>query len=115
MDQQKSLIYELQVKAIPKLMEDISGTGLNIAGVGYLELGIEVYPSIKKEDEDQWFAWLRKQGLGGIIKETIHHKTLQATVSEQLDKGTKFPDYVNVALIPTAELKAEKKKASKRK
>ena len=31
----------------------------NLPGVGRLELGIELYPYVKKDDEEEWFEFLR--------------------------------------------------------
>lgn len=112
MEQQKSLVHRLCTVAIPPLMEDLEGDGVNIPGVGFVEVGVELYPYVKVDDQDRWFKWLRDGGNGGIIKETIHHKTLQAFVGEQIDDPEKaglLPDYLTVGKIPTAVLKAEKK------
>ena len=69
---------------------------------------------MKKADEGDFHAWLRKNKPGGIIVDYIHYKTLQATVKEQLAEGKTFPDYVNIAKVPTATLKVEKKSAKKK-
>jgi len=104
-----SLIHKIAVEKIPPLMENLDTDFFNVPGVGAVEYGIEVYPSIKKDDQDAWFKWLRSKKLGAIIVEYIHPKTLQAFVKEQLGQQTEFPSYVNIAKIPTAKLKAERK------
>lgn len=114
MDQQKSLVHKLTVFKIPPLMENIESDFVNVPGVGLLELGIEVYPSIKKDDTPAFHAFLRENQHGDIIVPCIHFKTLQAFVAEQLANGETFPDYVNIAKIPTAKLKKEKAPKKKR-
>jgi hypothetical protein len=114
MDQQKSLVHQISVFKLPPLLEDIEGDGVNLPGVGYVESSIEVYPSIKKDDTESFHDWLRANKNGGIIVQYIHYKTLQAFVIEQLNAGVAFPDYVNIAKIPTAKIKAEKKSAKKK-
>lgn len=114
MNQQVSLIHKISVGSLPKLMEDIQGDGLNVPGVGYAELVIEIYPSVKKDDEPEFFDWLRDRGDGDLIKESIHYKTLQAWTIEQIDdpeKAGDLPDILNVGKVPTVKLKAERKKA----
>lgn len=109
MEQQKSLVHRIATDKLPKLMEDAEHDFLNVPGVGALEYVIEVYPAIKKEDQDEWYAYLRDNDHGDIIVEYIHPKTLQAFVKEQLGLGVKLPQYVNAAKIPTVTIGAEKK------
>lgn len=118
MEQQKNLVHRLTTIAIPPLMEQIVGDGVNLPGVGYVEVGIELYPYVKVDDIPDFYAWLRENDAGGIIKETIHHKTLQAWVGEMIDdpeKAGTLPPMLTVGKIPTAVLKAEKKSSKKRK
>lgn len=42
--------------------------------------------------DEQLFAWLQSVGLGAIIKSTVHHSTLQATVSEFVEQGGQAPE-----------------------
>lgn len=116
MEQQKSLIYKIAVGKLPPLMENTEQDMINLPGIGKLEYGIEIYPSIKVDDKPDFFAWLRKNKSGDIIKEDVHYKTLQSFVREQLSnpEGLKLPEIVNVAKIPTVtlgkELKSKKSK-----
>jgi hypothetical protein len=54
------LIHRLSTIAMPPLMDDIEGDGVNLPGIGYVELGIELYPYVKVDDEDKFFNWLRR-------------------------------------------------------
>lgn len=48
-------------------------------GVNYV-FTVDEYYSVQKENESAAFEWLRKHGVGSIIKETVHHKTLSSTL-----------------------------------
>jgi hypothetical protein len=117
MDQQKSLIYKIEVQKLPTLMEGLDQDIINLPGVGKLEYGIEVYASVKVEDKPTLFDWLRDNEAGDLIKEDVHYKTLNSFVTEQLanPEGLKLPEYMNVAKIPTVKLGKElKSKKSKK-
>lgn len=109
MKQYGALVHKLATGPLAKLMEDQELDFFNVPGIGALEYGIEVYPSIKKEDQEAWYGYLRKRGDGSIIVEYIHPKTLQAYVKEQLGNSVKLPAYVNAAKIPTVSIGKEKK------
>lgn len=119
MEQQKSLVFRLTTKVIPPMLDDEESNGKNFPGLGYLEIGIELYPYVKVDDMPAFFDWLDKNGHGGIAKRTIHHKTFQAWAGEMIDdplKARKLPEkLLTIGKIPTASLKAEKKSSKKRK
>lgn len=104
-----SLVHKIAVLKLPPLMENAELDYMNVPGVAGVELVTEVYPSIKKEDIEAWYKWLRENKHGDIIVPYIHPKTQQAFVKEQLIAGKTFPAYVNIAKVPTAKLKAVKK------
>lgn len=112
--QQGNLINRLATGPLAKMMEDRDEDFVNVTGVGALEYGIEVYPSIKKENEAEWHEWLRAHEHGSIIVPHIHYKTLQAFVIEQLGDNVKLPDYVNAAKIPTVTISKERKSTKKK-
>jgi hypothetical protein len=105
----KSAIHAILVFALPPLMEREETDSKNIEGVALVELGTEVYPYVKKEDEPKFFEWVAGRGDDAIIKYNIHPTTLQSYVREGLENGVAFPDYLTVGLVPTAKIKAAKK------
>lgn len=106
----EAAIHMLLVKTIPAKMEKLDTDGTNIKGVGYLELNTILYPYVKVEDREKFYGWLEERGDRHIVKEAINPKTLQAFVTEQDEAGTEFPEYVTISRVPTAVLKAEKKR-----
>jgi hypothetical protein len=105
-----SAIHAILVGVVPKIMEDQEQDFVNIPGVGALELKTVVYPYVSGDNLPTFYKWLRDRKNGDLIKETIHPKTLQAFVTEQLEAGVDFTDSgCKIGLVPTAALKAEKK------
>lgn len=56
--------------------------------------------SIPAENLAIAYEWFRDNGYGGIIKETIHSKTLEATMREILAVGKEVPECVNIYFKP---------------
>jgi len=53
--------------------------------------------------DEQLFSWLRENGLGEIIKETVWWNTLSSTMKAEMDQGRSLPDIFNVANKPTVK------------
>lgn len=74
-----------------------------------LECGLNPRAKINKRifkakgvDDSQLFGWLRAKDLGDIIKETVHHGTLNSTMKEFEDAGNELPESIfNISLRPT--------------
>lgn len=117
MEQYKSLVHRIAIGPLAKLMEDAELDFFNVPGIGSLEYGIEVYPSYLKADTEAVFDWLRKIGDGHLIKETVHHKTLQGwAVSYLSDADNEAPpDILKLTKIPTVAIKAPKKSSKLKK
>ena len=53
-------------------------------------------------DDKRLFDWLRGKDLGDIIKETVHHGTLNSTMKEFEDQGNELPESVfQISVRPT--------------
>lgn len=62
----------------------------------------DIYANVKKENQDQFFDWLRSQGFGDLIYETVNHRTLSGFVRERMEEGgDDLPDYINVTVKKT--------------
>lgn len=59
-------------------------------------LGNRLRSYVRKADRPKLNAWLRSQGHGDLIRETVHHQTLQAFCREQTERGEALPDFVSV-------------------
>lgn len=107
----KSMIHKIAVLRLPSLMDKLGQDDFNAPGYGRVELNNEVYAHVNKEHEDAFFEFLREQGEGDLIKESVHHKTLNGWAEGVLgdpERAALLPDYVNITEIPTAKLLKER-------
>lgn len=64
---------------------------------GKFVIATRVNASINKEDKDGAYRWLRANGLGDLIIETVPWQSLSATAKEMQEKGDDLPsDYFSV-------------------
>lgn len=63
------------------------------------------YASVKKPDMDAFMEWLREQGHGGIIKESVHSSTLTAFCREQVEAGCPLPPEVSTYTETAASIR----------
>lgn len=55
-------------------------------------LKTETYVSPTAGARPRLIEWLKENGFGDIVQETVHHRTLSATVREMLDEDDELPD-----------------------
>ncbi len=76
---------------------------LQQAGLTSIKLASGLTPSIKIETkyykqkgvaDEQLFGWLHDNGLGGIIKPTVHHGTLNSTLTQFTEQGGTAPELI---------------------
>lgn len=62
--------------------------------------------SIKKDQKDKAYAWLRANQLGDIISTTVNASTLSSAASRMIeDENKEFPEALfNVAMVPTTSV-----------
>lgn len=65
-------------------------------GIGFARLRDEELHAINvpKQNEPQFFEFVRKVGSGDIIKESIHYQTLKSFLTECLVEEVELPSYV---------------------
>lgn len=65
-----------------------------------------LYPSVRKANQPRFHAWLREEGHGDLIKETVHHQTLKAFCREQVEAGRNLPeDLVTTHYVTKASIR----------
>lgn len=95
---------------IPETMEKLGmvtadGKGsFTLASGARISLRNDTYASYLKQDQDKVFAWLRSNGLGDIIKETVHASTLRSMATELLSEGKELPKEIKVYLERTVTI-----------
>jgi hypothetical protein len=63
-----------------------TATGMRVS------LRTDLYVSVNKSREEDFFEYLREHGAGDLIKETVHPSTLKAWGREQRENGQELPD-----------------------
>lgn len=92
---------ELETKEIPQIMEDAEQSKVKIDGVGTIYLKADLYC----HPEGDIIEWLKENGHGSIVKETVHHGTLRSWANEQLDTGGTLPPNLKVQQFMKATLR----------
>ena len=88
---------ELCKELIPSAMEraglvSAAGKGaFTLKSGAKIHLRGDLYAGYKKMNEADVFVWLRDNGHGDIIKETINNATLRAFAKEQLENNVALP------------------------
>lgn len=70
-----------------------------------VHLRVEIWAYIKKEAQDETYAWLKDNGHGGIVQETVNPQTLRAFVRERLEDGEPLPPGVTTSMETIAVVK----------
>ena len=89
---------EVRKKLIPDemvavgLVSDAGKGSFTLRSGAKVHLQGDVYAHYLKAAEVGVFAWLRAQGHGALIKETVHPATLKAFAKEQLAEGVTLPE-----------------------
>lgn len=98
-------IRSLAEHEIPDYMEENDIDKLSVEGVGTCYLTQKVYASVKVDDREGFYEWLRENGNADLIKETVYPATLNAFAKEQLSEGKALPEMCEARLYPTANLR----------
>ena len=97
---------DAELKARKKQLDDakeqLCGL-LQQAGLSSIKLESGLTPSVKIEmkyykqkgvPDEQLFGWLYDKNLGGIIKPTVHHSTLNTTLKQFIEQGGDAPQSI---------------------
>lgn len=98
---------EDELKACNKELEAVSvalGTHLDahgvqnfkLAGVGTFYVKNVARISTPEHSQPALCAWMKANGHGGLVKEAVHHKTLESWVAEQRELQQPMPDIISI-------------------
>lgn len=83
-----------------------SGQGkFSLSDGSTIYLRSDVRAHVRKADEGLFHNWLRSNGHGDLIKETVHPQTLKAFIREQIENGASVPDFVSQYHETTAAIR----------
>ena len=98
-------IAELEKHIIPELMDENDIKNMKIKGVGTLFTKSEIECGLNVGDQEEGFAFLRKNGAESLIKPAVHHATLKAWAKERIEGGKKLPEIFHVWLYRKAQIR----------
>lgn len=93
---------------IPQLMEDSGINRVEINGVGRVDLRGDLYVSVLKSDQEEFYNWLRNTNRGSLITETVNSSTLKAAAKGWLMSGEDLPPILKIQPYTKAVLTSRK-------
>lgn len=87
----------LQKKVLPEKMGADGMQNVTVKGVGRLSIRPDMQVSVLAENRTLLQRWLKDNGFGELVVETINSSTLKAFVKEQVNEGNDLPfDLINI-------------------
>lgn len=102
---------DIRKRALPELMQSLGlvgpdGRGRFTHSSGNLVyLRVKVWASIKKDAQEETFAWLKAHGHGSLVREVVNPQTLSAFVRERIEDGEPLPPGISTAMETVAVIK----------
>jgi hypothetical protein len=95
----------LRITKVPEKMQDEGIERLTVAGVGRVSLTADMHVSVKADQRERFFEWLRDNGRSELLQETINPSTLKAAVKKMYRSGEDVPeDLLNVSPFTRASI-----------
>lgn len=107
-DQLKAINKEfdfLRITKVPQKMEDEGIERLSVAGIGRVSLTADMHVSVKADQRERFYEWLRDNGRSDLLQETINPSTLKAAVKGMYKSGEQVPEeLLNVSPFTRASI-----------
>ncbi len=95
----------LRITKIPTVMRDDGVDRLSVSGVGRVSITADLHVSIKADQKEAFYEWLRDNGREDLISETVNPSTLKATVKKMFQSGEIVPEeLLNVSPFERASI-----------
>lgn len=95
----------LRITKIPAKMEEEGIDRIAVSGIGRVSLTADLHVSVKADQKEQFFDWLRDNGRGDLLQENINPSTLKATVKNMFRSGEEVPEsLLNVSPFTRASI-----------
>ena len=95
----------LRITKIPTVMRDDGVDRLSVSGVGRVSITADLHVSIKADQKEAFYDWLRDNGRGDLISETVNASTLKAAVKRMFQSGEIVPEeLLNVSPFERASI-----------
>lgn len=99
--QVKAAYDDVRKRRLPEKMQELGlvgptgrGSFTHSSGAN-VSLRVKVQATVKKDDRDATYAWLKENGHASLIQETVNAQTLGAFVRERLEDGEPLPPGVS--------------------
>ena len=84
-------IYDnFSYEVLPELFKDLEIDSISLHGRNFILSG-QMYCSIKKDNEEEAFNWLRQNGYASLVKENVNAKQLTSCMNEYFEEFAKEP------------------------
>lgn len=104
-DVNKQISYKEGV-TLPELMTAHGVSTFKCPGVGTVYLQNETDVSVLADNRPELHAFLREQGDGSLVTETVHPATLKSYVKEKLEASdVELPEFIKVTFRRVAKLR----------
>lgn len=90
----KALREKLAYVILPQQMDRAGVKTFTMTNGMRMSRTARIMASIPSELKQEAFAYLRENGLGGIVTETVNASTLSAVVKEKMEAGIEFPSEI---------------------
>lgn len=91
---ERKLSYEI----IPTAFENAGMDSIKLAGRNFI-LGVRLDASIKLDDREKGYKWLKENGLGALIQPNVNSKTLSSAIKNFIEeKGILPPEESGIKL-----------------
>ena len=91
-----------------KLIEYMTDRGVSRTasydGMGSITLKSFNTYKVDEENQEKLLAFIKENGLEWIIKQSIHHKTLDRVMNELVEEGKALPEYINTYTVQTVQI-----------
>lgn len=95
----------LRITKVPAKMEEDGVDRITVAGVGRVSLTADMHVSVKADMKEKFYEWLRDNGRGDLLQETVNASTLKAAVKGMYKNGEEIPDtLLNVSPFTRASI-----------
>jgi len=82
----------LRLLVLPEKMDDEDVSTLTVPGVGRASIQSDIYFSIPADQREPCYEWLRENGHGDIIQETVNSSTGKSWAKEMMKLGKPIPE-----------------------
>lgn len=98
---------EVRKRLLPDAMTEAGVSNFRMTGGGSIYISNKISASVKEEDRQSFFNWLRDHGHASLIQPQVHPSTLTAWTKEQLEAKNPIGPYVRLWEEPLAILRSK--------